>query len=361
VGTDTEYARQDHEHQVVTTGTPGDATPGDTAAAGSSDNLSRLDHQHGLPAFGDGSTQFCVGDDARLTDDRTADEISTSGTNVTISQTAPTGADEILVTTSATAAGWETGTDVTALLDEFAKDSGAQGVVPASDNNTSKFLRADGTWDIPPGAGGISTGTGDPTGGSDGDFYYDTVSQQLWYNDTATWEVVGVVVDDVTIEVDETNGLQLIDAGTVATTKLSATGTKNSTTFLRGDDTWDVPIDTPRPALSKSVTIPDPVTAEDVTLFYTPVAITITQIAAVIRGTTPSVLWFIKHATMTTGRDSAGAAVITAGTTTTDEGGVSITSFDDATIPADSFLWVETTTVSGTNDELALTVVYTED
>lgn len=115
------------------------------------------------------------------------------------------------------------------------------------------------------------------------------------------------------------------------------------------------------PTLSKSVTIPDPVTNEDVTLFYTPVAITITQIAAVIRGTTPSVLWFIKHATMTTGRDSAGTAVITAGTTTTDEGGVSITSFDDATIPADSFLWVETTTVSGTNDELALTVVYTED
>jgi hypothetical protein len=112
---------------------------------------------------------------------------------------------------------------------------------------------------------------------------------------------------------------------------------------------------------TKSITIEDPTASEDITFFYTPVAITITQIAAVIRGTTPSVLWFIKHATMTTGRDSAGTAVITAGTTTTDEGGVSITSFDDATIPADSFLWVETTTVSGANDELSLTVVYTED
>jgi hypothetical protein len=70
VGVDTEYARQDHEHQVVTTGTPGNATPGDTAGAGTSDSLARLDHQHGLPAFGTGSTQFCVGDDARLSDAR---------------------------------------------------------------------------------------------------------------------------------------------------------------------------------------------------------------------------------------------------------------------------------------------------
>ena len=115
------------------------------------------------------------------------------------------------------------------------------------------------------------------------------------------------------------------------------------------------------PTLTKSITIPDPVTAEDITFFYTPVAITITEIVAVVRGTTPSVLWFIKHETLTTGRDTAGTAVITAGTTTTDEGGVAITTFDDATIPAGSFLWIETTTVSGTNNELALSVECTED
>ena len=41
---------------------------------------------------------------------------------------------------------------------------------------------------------GITTGTGDPTGGSDGDFYYDTVAQALWYNDSATWEEVGISI-----------------------------------------------------------------------------------------------------------------------------------------------------------------------
>jgi hypothetical protein len=49
-----------------------------------------------------------------------------------------------------------TGTEVTALLDEFAKDSGAQGVVPASAGGTSDFLRADGSWQTPGGSGDVT-------------------------------------------------------------------------------------------------------------------------------------------------------------------------------------------------------------
>jgi hypothetical protein len=45
-----------------------------------------------------------------------------------------------------------TGTQVTALLDVFT--SLLQGVVPASGGGTSNFLRADGTWAVPPGGGG---------------------------------------------------------------------------------------------------------------------------------------------------------------------------------------------------------------
>jgi hypothetical protein len=147
---------------------------------------------------------------------------------------------------------------------------------------------------------------------------------------------------------EELNQAQATSMLNLATTSLAGLGPARtggaSTDYLSADGTYTVPPGGSAATLFKSITIESPVTAEDVTFFYTPVAITITQIAAVIRGTTPSVLWFIKHATMTTGRDSAGTAVITAGTTTTDEGGVSITSFDDDTIPADSFLWVETTT-----------------
>jgi len=106
VGTDTEYARQDHEHQIVTTGTPGNATPGDTAAAGSSNSLARVDHQHGLPAFGTGATDFCVGNDGRLSDARTPTSHaydSHTGT-VPIADIAgtPTGTGDIVLETSPT-------------------------------------------------------------------------------------------------------------------------------------------------------------------------------------------------------------------------------------------------------------------
>jgi len=37
------------------------------------------------------------------------------------------------------------------------------------------------------------------------------------------------------------------------------------------------------------------------------------------------------------------------------------TTFNDATIVADSFVWLETTAKTGTVDELAITIVYTED
>ncbi|GAG28331.1 unnamed protein product, partial [marine sediment metagenome] len=48
-------------------------------------------------------------------------------------------------------------------------------------------------------------------------------------------------------------------------------------------------------------------------------------------------------------------------TTTSTTGGSDVTSFDDATIPADSFIWLETTAKSGTVSELHVTVVYTVD
>jgi len=113
------------------------------------------------------------------------------------------------------------------------------------------------------------------------------------------------------------------------------------------------------PILSRSITIESPTATEDLSVFFTNLAITITEIRAVVRGSTPSVTWTIRHGT---DRSAAGAQVVTGGTTTTSQTtGSDVTSFNDATIIADSFIWLETTAKTGTVAEMSVTIVYTED
>lgn len=104
--------------------------------------------------------------------------------------------------------------------------------------------------------------------------------------------------------------------------------------------------------------VPNPTATEDLPVGYTDVAMTISKLVHAVKGTSPSVSWKLFHALT---RDAAGTAVITAGTTTTTQSGAVITTFDDATIPANSYFWLETTGKSGTVDFFQLTVIYTED
>ena len=115
------------------------------------------------------------------------------------------------------------------------------------------------------------------------------------------------------------------------------------------------------PELSKAISVEDPTSAEDISMFFTNRAITITEMRAVLVGSaTPSVTWTIRH--HATDRSNAGNAVVTGGTTTTSTtSGSDVTSFNDATIPADSFVWLETTAKSGTVDELHVSILYTVD
>jgi len=112
---------------------------------------------------------------------------------------------------------------------------------------------------------------------------------------------------------------------------------------------------------SKSITIETPTDAEDLSMFFTNKAVTITEIRAVLIGSdTPSVTWTIRQ--NATDRSAAGTEVVTGGTTTTSiTGGSDVTSFDDETVPADSFVWLETTAQSGTVTQLAVTIIFTED
>lgn len=102
---------------------------------------------------------------------------------------------------------------------------------------------------------------------------------------------------------------------------------------------------------TKSITVESPTSSEDVTLFYATKDINITQIAALVIGSTPSVTWTIRFSS---NRADAGTEVVTGGTTTTSS--EVVTAFDDATIPSGSWVWLETTTTSGTVTQLHLTL-----
>lgn len=110
----------------------------------------------------------------------------------------------------------------------------------------------------------------------------------------------------------------------------------------------------------KAITIESPTSSEDLTMFFTDDAITVTQLNAVLRGnSTPSVTWTIRH---NSDRSAVGNEVVTSGTTTTSTStGSEVTSFNDATIPAGSWVWLETTAQSGTVDEINITIEFTRD
>jgi hypothetical protein len=113
------------------------------------------------------------------------------------------------------------------------------------------------------------------------------------------------------------------------------------------------------PTLTKSITIEDPAADEDISMFFTTVAITVTQITAVIVGST-SVSFDIEHGTSRatpTGTGVIGTDEVADSTTT----GNITTSFTDETIPENSFVWLTTSNLSGTPTELNVTIEYTED
>ena len=113
------------------------------------------------------------------------------------------------------------------------------------------------------------------------------------------------------------------------------------------------------PTQTKSITLEPPTAAEDVSFFYAPTAITVQELVMVLTGSpTPSLTWTLHH---DTDRSAAGNKVITASTVTTSTtSGDVLTAFNDATVPANSFIWLESTAIGDTTSA-QLSVEYTED
>ena len=109
------------------------------------------------------------------------------------------------------------------------------------------------------------------------------------------------------------------------------------------------------------VRLESPADADQVPLLYTTVAVTISSLRTVLIGTgTPSTTWNVKHAT---DRSAAGTNVFTANQTTTSEttGDVDLSGFNDETIPAGRFVWVEIEGAPTTTDTIEWYVNFNED
>lgn len=103
----------------------------------------------------------------------------------------------------------------------------------------------------------------------------------------------------------------------------------------------------------KSLTIAYPVAGDNLTLFYTQVSTTLTQVAAVLRGTSsPSVTYALKYAADRSSSGTAATLAATVSSITT----ASIATLQNMPIPANSFLWLEVSSISGNPTELNITV-----
>jgi hypothetical protein len=111
------------------------------------------------------------------------------------------------------------------------------------------------------------------------------------------------------------------------------------------------------PAAPKALTIINPTDSEKVPLFFTAGSITFAQIRSLVKGSSsPSVTFSIRYGT---DFSQAGTEVVTSGiTVTSTTTGLSTTSFNNATVPANSWVWLTTSATAGTVNALNVSLVF---
>ena len=110
---------------------------------------------------------------------------------------------------------------------------------------------------------------------------------------------------------------------------------------------------------SKSITVESPTTVENISMFYTPVQITVTEVESVLQGLTPSINWGVRFSSTRT--DPGTELTIGGFVTTSITIGDTEDTFDNPVIPADSFVWIVTTAASGSLESFHATIRYTEE
>lgn len=109
---------------------------------------------------------------------------------------------------------------------------------------------------------------------------------------------------------------------------------------------------------TKTITIENPTASENIGMFRTDIAITVLEVIAVLVGSsTPTVTYQLKHHTS---RNNAGNNLTTSGAVTSVTTGDTAT-LSDATIPANSWVWLISTAQGGTVGEMTINVRFIAD
>jgi hypothetical protein len=147
--------------------------------------------------------------------------------------TAGTGSPEDLTTAQATA-----------LLDVFT--STLKGLAPSSGGGTTNYLRADGTWAVPPGGGGVTDGDkGDITVSSGGGVW--TIDNTVVTNAklanvaTATFKGRTTAGSGSPEDLTGTQATALLDVFTSTLKGLAPSSGGGTANYLRADGTWAAP------------------------------------------------------------------------------------------------------------------------
>jgi hypothetical protein len=108
--------------------------------------------------------------------------------------------------------------------------------------------------------------------------------------------------------------------------------------------------------LGRSISVYAPTTTDNITMFYTSNALTLSNIESVIRGAGTGVTFSVRYGT---DRSATGTEVVTSGINCTNTTtGLSTTSFNNGTISASSFVWLTIAGVSGNPNELSVTLEF---
>ncbi len=181
----------------------------------------------------------------------------------------------------------------------------------------------------------------------------------LWFNNDSGTANDGITfgsVGDVTLYRSAADTLRTDDKF-VADKITSASGIFADALTVSG---IPVRIDTHGISNRKNISVESPTSSEDIPWFSTDVDITVSEMVAVVGGSSPSVtLSGILH---DSDRSAVGNNVLTSGVVVTSETiGHNPPLDGDVTIPGGSFVWLETQAQSGTVENLLVSITYTED